>query len=85
MVGLRGGVAGAVQATTTLARLGSSLTSGGLANPVVASLELAGSLALSLAGLFAPLLAGVAVVIALPIVGIVGWRSVRRRGAVGAV
>ena len=52
-----GGVAGAVQATTVLAR-GFSLTStGGLGNPLVATAELGGSILTSLAAILAPLFA----------------------------
>ena len=38
-----GGAAGAVQATTVVARAGSTVTTGGLGNPIVASLETSGA------------------------------------------
>jgi hypothetical protein len=38
-----GGAAGAVQATTVVARAGSSVTTGGLGNPIVASVETSGA------------------------------------------
>lgn len=52
-----GGAAGAVQALTSLARLKSSATTGGLANPLLATLELAGSLITSLVAVALPVLA----------------------------
>lgn len=53
---LGGGAAGAVQAGTVLARLKSSLFTGGAGNIVVALLELAGAALLSLLAILAPLL-----------------------------
>ena len=38
-----GGAAGAVQATTVVARAGSTVTTGGLGNPIVASVETSGA------------------------------------------
>jgi hypothetical protein len=52
-----GGVAGAVQGTTVLARGVSLATTGGLGNPIVATLELGGSIAASIAAIVAPFLA----------------------------
>jgi Domain of unknown function (DUF4126) len=60
-----GGAAGLVQAGTALLRLKSSTFTAGAGNPVVATGELVGSLALSVLGLLAPLLAGVVVVVVL--------------------
>ncbi len=60
-----GGAAGLVQAGTALLRLKSSTLTAGAGNPVVATGELMGSVALSLLGLLAPLLAAAAVVILL--------------------
>jgi hypothetical protein len=52
-----GGVAGAVQATTVLAR-GLSLTStGGMANPLIATAELGGSILTAIAAILAPFFA----------------------------
>ena len=50
-----GGVAGMVQGTTVLARGTSLATTGGLANPLVATLELGGAVLTSLLALLAPL------------------------------
>jgi Domain of unknown function (DUF4126) len=60
-----GGAAGLVHAGTTLLRLKSSTFTAGVGNPVVATGELVGSLALSGLGLLAPLLAGAVVVFVL--------------------
>ena len=62
-----GGVAGAVQATSVVAR-GLSLTgTGGLANPIVATAELGGSIMTAVAAIFAPVLAIVLVTVLLGI------------------
>jgi hypothetical protein len=60
-----GGAAGLVQASTTLLRLKSSTFTAGVGNPVVATSELLGALALSGLALLAPLLAGTIVVVLL--------------------
>lgn len=71
-----GGVAGAVQATTVLAR-GLSLTStGGLANPIIATAELGGSLLATVAAIVAPLMA-IALVFVLIAIG--SWKLIQRR------
>ena len=73
-----GGMAGAVQATTVLAR-GLSLTStGGLANPLVATAELGGSILTAIAAVVAPFLAIGLVVL---VMGIAGYKLLRRRNA----
>jgi len=51
-----GGVAGAVQGTTVVTRGASTLTTGGLANPLVATAELAGAVVTSILAILAPLL-----------------------------
>jgi hypothetical protein len=51
-----GGVAGIVQGATMLTRLKSTVTTAGLANPLVSTAELAGSLATSLLSLVVPVL-----------------------------
>ena len=56
-----GGIAGAVQAATVVARGASTVTTGGIANFMVATLELAASLALSVLSVVVPILGGVAV------------------------
>lgn len=60
-----GGVAGVVQAGTALLRLKSAAFTAGVANPVVATGELVGSLVLSGLALLAPLLAGACAVLGL--------------------
>jgi hypothetical protein len=52
-----GGAAGLVQATTVTTRAASTATTGGLANPLVSTIELAGSITISLVAIFAPALA----------------------------
>jgi hypothetical protein len=64
-----GGVAGAVQATTVVARGASTLTTGGLGNPLVATIELAGSVAASLLAFIVPPLVVLLVVIFLLVFG----------------
>ena len=51
-----GGVAGLIQGTTVVTRGASSAGTGGLANPIVATAELGGSLITSLLSLIAPVL-----------------------------
>jgi hypothetical protein len=71
-----GGTAGAVHASTSLLRLKSSATTGGLGNPVLATLELAGSVLIAVLALLAPVIALAAVV--LLIIAIVRRVSARR-------
>lgn len=59
---LGGGSAGVIQAGTSLLRLGSTATTGGLANPLVATTENVASLGFSLLTVFLPLVAFVAIV-----------------------
>ena len=73
-----GGVAGAVQATTVLAR-GLSLTgTGGLANPLVATAELGGSILTAIAAVVAPFLALGLIVL---VMGIACYKMIQRRTA----
>ena len=74
-----GGIAGAVQTTTTLTRLGSTAASGGLANPLVATGELAGAVGISLAGILMPLLFALAMLVVIPVFAVSLWRTYRRR------
>jgi hypothetical protein len=71
-----GGLAGAVQMTTTGGRQISSIATAGLGNPILSTLELAGSVGLSLVAVLAPLLAGLFV---LTIVIVLLRRTRRRR------
>jgi hypothetical protein len=59
-----GGIAGVTQSVTTLVRAKSTVMTGTLGNPVVATTELGGSLIVSLLALVAPLLTA-AVIVAL--------------------
>jgi len=72
---LGGGAAGAVQAGTVVARLKSTLFTGGAGNVVVALLELAGAALLSLLAILAPAL----VLLALVLLAWLLARVVRRR------
>ncbi len=60
-----GGSAGIIQAGTSLLRLGSTATTGGLANPVVATGENVASFGLSLLSIFLPLFAFVVLIVVL--------------------
>ena len=71
-----GAVAGAVQAVTGLTRHASLLSTGGLANPLVSSVEAAGSFGLSLVAVVVPILAGL-LVLAIAIYAVRRWS---RRG-----
>jgi hypothetical protein len=71
-----GGIAGTVQATTVLARGISLASTGGLGNPLVATLELGGSIITSVAAVIAPFFAIALVVLLL---GIFSYKLVRRR------
>ena len=75
-----GGAAGLTQAASSLLRIKSTATTGGLGNPLVATTELGGSLLLSLLALLLPLLA-------LVLLAVMVWgcfalrRKLRRREA----
>ena len=73
-----GGVAGAVQATTVLAR-GLSLThTAGIGNPVIATAELGGSILTAIAAVIAPFFA---IALVMLLIGIAGYKLLRRRSA----
>jgi hypothetical protein len=72
-----GGMAGAVQSLTVLARGVSTFGTGGLANPVLASVEWMGALGTGLVALTLPFLAATAAVVAVVAVG--GWWIARAR------
>lgn len=57
-----GGVAGIIQALTGVTRVTSSITTGGLGNPAVSSVESGSSLTLSAIAIFIPILAGIVVI-----------------------
>ena len=73
-----GGLAGTVQATTVLARGLSLAGTGGLANPLIATAELGGSILTAIAALIAPFFALCLIVLVL---GIAGYKLLRRRNA----
>lgn len=73
-----GGAAGTIQLLTTAARQASTITTGGLGNPVIASIEAAGSILLSLLAILAPF---AAVGGAAAILVIVARKALRRRNA----
>lgn len=73
-----GGVAGIVQTATVGGRVLSTITTAGLANPLVATLELFSSFFLSILALIAPILAAMFVLALLLLL----WRRRRRRRAV---
>jgi hypothetical protein len=71
-----GGTAGLLSGTTAVVRGASTVTTAGLGNPIIATVELVGSVFMSLLALVAPLLALLVVLVA------IGWlanRLVRRR------
>jgi hypothetical protein len=73
-----GGAAGLVQATTVATRGASLVTTGGLANPVVATLELAGSVVTSVLALFVPVLVVALLAVFLLVFGTKLHRRTRR-------
>lgn len=79
-----GGVAAAVQATTVVARAGSTATTAGIANPVIATVESAGAAALSVVSVVAPIVAGVLLLGVLVVVAWTLWRWRGRRVAAAA-
>ncbi len=76
-----GGAAGLVQATTVMTRGVSTATTGGLGNPVVATLELAGSVITSVLALIAPLVAAVLICGIVLILGRIAYRKLRQKSA----
>jgi hypothetical protein len=71
-----GGAAGLVQGTTGLLRLKSTALTGGLANPLVATVELGGAVTTAILAIVAPMLGVIAAIVA--VVLIVRWSSRRR-------
>ena len=74
-----GGAAGLTQGATALLRAKSTATTGGLANPVLATGELGGSLLVSLLSLLAPLLALALAVVFCWLVVLLARRLLRRQ------
>lgn len=79
-----GGTAGAVQGVTVLARGTSSVTTGGLGNPLVSSAEAGGSVATAGLAIFLPIVALVLVVLFLFGVGSMLFRRRRRTERIDA-
>ena len=78
-----GGTAGAVHASTSVLRLKSSAATAGFGNPILATLELAGSIIVALLALLAPLLALLIVVLIVVFIArrVNAWRLSGRAAA----
>jgi len=76
-----GGVAGTVQGFTSIVRLASTATTGGLGNPAVSTVEAGGSVVLSILAITLPVVAVIAVVVILFFAfrKIYGWLSRRNK------
>lgn len=76
-----GGVAGTVQGFTSITRLASTATTGGMGNPVVSTAEAGGSIALSILALAFPVIAAILVVVIIFFASrkIYGWLSRRNK------
>lgn len=76
-----GGAAGATQGLSTLVRSVSSFTTGGMGNPVVATAEAGGSLALSAMSLLAPVIAVISLLVlgTVLLVVLLRWRGAQQR------
>lgn len=72
-----GGAAGLVQGTTVMARGASGISTAGLANPIVSTVELAGAILTSLLTLIAPVLAVLLMAMLLLVLGLKWFRSHR--------
>lgn len=81
-----GGTAGAVHASTSLLRLKSSAATAGLGNPILATLELGGSIVIALLAVLAPVLALAAAMLIVWIVArrVSAWRRSTVRVAAGS-
>jgi len=71
-----GGIAGLVQGASVVTRGASSAGTGGLANPILATAELGGSLITSILSLIAP---GLVVLTIGALLFLVGWRLLKKR------
>ena len=76
-----GGVAGTVQGFTSITRIASSVTTGGLGNPVVSTVEAGGSIVMSILAITLPVVAVIAVgvIIFFAFRKIYGWLSRRNK------
>ena len=78
-----GGTAGVVHASTSMLRLKSSAATAGFGNPILATLELIGSVLIAIVALLAPVIALVAVAVFVVWVArrVNAWRLANARGA----
>ena len=76
-----GGVAGTVQGFTSITRIASTATTGGLGNPVVSTVEVGGSVVMSILAITLPIVAVIAVVVIIFFAfrKIYGWLSRRNK------
>ena len=72
-----GGAAAAVQTATVVGRTGSTAATGGLGNPIFATIELAASTLTSIAALLAPALVAILFICCFAFVGRTLWRRFR--------
>lgn len=73
------GMAGTVQSATALTRLKSSVATGGVANPLVATGETAGSVTASVLAIVVPVIAFILVVVVLAVLFVLARRMARAR------
>ena len=71
------GAAGIVQTGTTITRAASTTTTGGLANPVVSTVEAGSAFGLSLLAIFLPVIAGLITIVLLFWLGIKVFHKLR--------
>lgn len=74
-----GGAAGLVQGTTVVARAASTATTGGLGNPLVATIELGAAVVTSVAAVLVPVLAVAVIALVFVIFGRKLYRKFRKR------
>lgn len=76
-----GGVAGTVQGFTSITRIASTATTGGMGNPVVSTVEAGGSVIMSILAITLPIVAVIAVVVIIFFASrkIYGWLSRRNK------
>ncbi|AIY13785.1 MULTISPECIES: DUF4126 domain-containing protein [Cellulophaga] len=75
-----GGTATAIKGASATTRLASTTTTGGLANPIVSTVETGTAMVVTTASIFAPIIAGVLVVIILAVIFWI-YRKIRPRRA----
>jgi len=76
-----GGVAGTIQGFTSITRIASTATTGGVGNPVVSTVEAGGSIVMSILAIAVPVLAALAVLVIIFFAArkIYGWLFKRNR------